>query len=134
MATTKKIKMTLEIAAQLRGLLPISADARQRFTPSAFLKGSIPAEFIPVFVIRSMTKTERQDYSKSFNDNPEKSFNACIFGCIESVENLYDPYTGEICQFDLEHFETMQPEIRNEITEEVMVASCLLSCEALGLK
>lgn len=134
MATAKKIKMTPEIAAQLRGLLPISADARRRFTPSAFLKGSLPPEFIPVFVIRAMTKVERQDYTKAFNDKPEKSFNACIFGCIESVENLYDPTTGELCALTLEYFEGLQPEIRNEISEEVMACSCLLSCEALGLK
>jgi hypothetical protein len=134
MAAQKKIKITPEIAAQLRGLLPITAEARRKFIPKAFLDGSLPPEFVPSFTLRAMTKAEKQAYSSSFAEGSAKSYEECLFDCIESAENLYDLDTMEPVDFDLPYFMEMHPVVRNEIASEILAISCLLPIEALGLR
>jgi len=132
MAKIQKIKMTKEAAAQLMGLMPISAEARHRFTPGEF--AGVPEEFRPVFVIRPMTKADKQVYSKSFDPKTIKSYESCIFDCIESVENIYDVVSLEPVDFTLDYFMAIHPTVREKIASEVLRVSCLLPIEALGLK
>jgi hypothetical protein len=134
MAKIQKIKMTKEYADQLMGLLPISAEARHRYIPREFLGGSLPPELIPVFVIRPMTKADKQVYSKSFDPKTTKSYESCIFDCIESVENLYDVISLEPVDFTLEYFMGIHTTVREKIASEVLRVSCLLPIEAMGLK
>lgn len=134
MAKIQKIKMTKEAAATLIGLMPISAESRHRFTPAEFQAAGVPEEFRPVFVIRPMTKADKQVYSKSFDPKTTKSYESCIFDCIESVENAYDVVSLEPIDFTLEYFMAIHPTIREKIASEVLRVSCLLPIEAMGLK
>jgi hypothetical protein len=132
MAVSKKIEMTDEIAAQLRGLLPISLDARKKIIPEILAK--IPKKYQPTFTIRPMTKAEKQAFSKC---EPSEFIagDETVFACIESVENLWDIESKTLFpEFTKGIFDALHPAISSEIAVAILEMSSLTKAEAVGLK
>ena len=130
-STINKIKMTPEIARQMAGLLPITLDARKRFTPSAY--DDSPKDFRPVFILKPMTKLQKQSLA-GIAQSGDSAFYALVMECIDTVENFWDVVTMEQAEFTIAHLEAMRGDITGEIVDNVLFISGLSTGEKAGLK
>lgn len=64
----EKRTLTKEIKEQLLGIAPFSKDSVIEYVPEQFKGKKLPKEFIPVFTVHGLTKTEQDDVNKKLKD------------------------------------------------------------------
>ena len=127
------VKMTHEMAEQLRGILPVSINARRRFTPSIFIDKNFPKQFAPVFVLRPLTRLEQSEIWGTDKAPQQVVFDLLSKG-IDTVENFWDIDKCEIVEFTSEYIDLLDGIAISELQSEILMLSTLKKAERLGLK
>lgn len=127
------VKMSPEMAAQLRGILPVSVNSRRRFTPSVFLQKDFPKEFAPVFILKPLTRAEQSEIWSDGKEPSQTVIDILTSGIFE-VENFWDIDKCEQVPFTSDYIELLDGSAVSELQSEILMLSSLKRAERLGLK
>jgi len=127
------VKMTPEMAEQLRGILPVSVNSRRRFTPSVFLQKDFPKQFSPVFILKPLTRAEQSEIWRDGKEPAQIVVDILTAGIVE-VENFWDIDKCEQVPFSSEYIELLDGSAVGELQSEILMLSSLKRAERLGLK
>lgn len=98
----ESVKMTDEIRQKLLGIAPFSTDSTVSYTPPRYQIAELPKEFTPIFQVKSLTRSEKDQAQKMVSDMSKVSdaeVREFVRKKIAGWENLYDAGTKEKIEF-----------------------------------
>lgn len=146
-----KAIMSDEVKKQLLGILPFSADATEKFTPSSFDK--INEQFKPVFELKPMNKKNKDEMIIFQSQDVDKltpkekillndKMNNCIRMSVVGIENLYDLGINKLIEFETDKnkdccsnklWERIPSTIRSNLYFKVSIISGLMPPDVTSL-
>ena len=147
-------KMSKEVKEKLFGLLPMSEDAREQFTPEVFTDNGIPEEYHPVFTLRQFTIGESNEIrralaqagtdSHAFSTKLTKiahermlksdlAVRTLATKAVDDWDNFHDIHTGALIEYDETAKAVIPTILAGQILSRILVITGIVAEMTQGL-
>ena len=145
MSDGKKLILTDEMRKELFGLAPFSPEQKFEWSPKKFAVTSLPAEFVPVYILSCFTLEEKEAVDLQLKEATKMSLDdirAIIRPKIHDMKNVIDIGSSSILPFvggpeqgiSKELLLTFSKLLVEEIFYYLIHASGIMDTEKLGLR